>query len=432
MNVFKKQILKDSKDVIKSLSNKDVEEINEIKRETEKIKEVEEAKKQFIETNTNIKIHQIEQDRRKTQADTDFLNYQISNIKTQCIEAKQKRMLSYFNIKNDGLVRELEDLKNEGETLDLISLICAIISSFTTCIGLSAWFLPFSNRFDVVFYIFSLLATITASVIMNKCLKALIKYVNQIWDLSTMDKLKKIRQSTTASIYLYVIVSYTIYSIITNYELWSRCMSNIIGILIFSCLFDFISIATASSSSEFKFVSVSQAYENEIVSLEEDKPREEEQNSQNIHISSVQNVQTEEEKNGQNEELKTGKTVGQEVQEEQVKIVQEISDVKTGQTIEFKPKAELSKTDKKQVKTEDKKQSKKPSVKRTSASKVTFKNMQESINNLPEGTIIKPKLLNMTGNSNYKTWIKKCENVERAENGNYIKKTNSNLIALER
>ena len=112
MIVFKKQILKDSKDVIKSLSNKDVEEINEIKRETEKIKEVEEAKKQFIETNTNIKIHQIEQDRRKTQADTDFLNYQISNIKTQCIEAKQKRMLSYFNIKNDGLVRELEDLKS--------------------------------------------------------------------------------------------------------------------------------------------------------------------------------------------------------------------------------------------------------------------------------------------------------------------------------
>lgn len=430
MNVFKKQILKDSKDVIKSLSNKDVEEINEIKRETEKIKEVEEAKKQFIETNTNIKIHQIEQDKRQMKSTSDYLNYQIENMKIKCNQAQQSRMLSYFNIKNKLLDSEMMGYEKTGTRREKASLTCTLISAFTTCA-----YLVIRTELTVkgVFgLIIGLIAVIYGAVQMVYSLKELNEYITKFLDTSSSNRLENEIQLGNTFLSAITSIGYTCYSISANYKFWCYLDFDGFGAVIVSCLFDFLAISYTLNCQFFKFLKFSKKYENEIVSREEDKPREEEQNSKNTHILSVQNIQIEEEKNGQNEELKTGKTVGQEVQEKQVKIVQEISDVKTGQTIEFKPKTELAKTDKKQVKTEDKKQSKKPSVKRTSASKITFKNMQESINNLPEGTIIKPKLLNMTGNSNYKTWIKKCENVERAENGNYIKKTSSNLIALER
>lgn len=63
----------------------------------------------------------------------------------------------------------------------------------------------------------------------------------------------------------------------------------------------------------------------------------------------------------------------------------------------------------------------------TGASSITFQDMQNNINNLEEGEIVKPSKVGMTGNGNYKNWIVKCENVEKVDNG-WIKKTKQNNV----
>lgn len=401
LNVFKKKILKNDNEVINSLKNKDVEKINKIKQDTEILKAVENAKKAYYETETNIKICQMEQDKRKMMQDAEILQYENNNIDLKCKQAKQQRKLSYFNIKNKVLKEEMTKFEDMGEKQKKESKTCSIASGCTTCIGLIMYLHPTKLlSLTMLMLIATLSLTIFVAYLSNSFLQYISAYIQKFIDNENKNKLRQQFQKNAIILSLVIIILYTSYSIWTNYILWSRVGIGKIGAILFSCILDFMAIALSIISPDFTTLSINKAYENEVIGEEE----------------------------------KTGISNSQNTNVEQAKTEDKKQVIKTGQTAKNGENNPIEKIVKKQAKTEDEKQVKtlvkKPSVRRTSASKITFKNMQDTINGLPDGTIIKPKLVQMTGNSNYKTWIKKCQNVERDENNNYVKK--SNVIPLER
>lgn len=68
--------------------------------------------------------------------------------------------------------------------------------------------------------------------------------------------------------------------------------------------------------------------------------------------------------------------------------------------------------------------SKKPSVRRTSNSKITRAELEQMIDqNFKDGQVIKPGMVGMTGNSNFRNWMQKINAVTKNENGEWIKQT---------
>lgn len=73
--------------------------------------------------------------------------------------------------------------------------------------------------------------------------------------------------------------------------------------------------------------------------------------------------------------------------------------------------------------------SKKPSVKRSSNSKITRVQLEEMIDkNFNDGQIIEPSMVGMTGNSNFRNWMEKINDVKKNEQGKWIKQKNKFTI----
>lgn len=75
--------------------------------------------------------------------------------------------------------------------------------------------------------------------------------------------------------------------------------------------------------------------------------------------------------------------------------------------------------------------SKKPSVKRTSNSKITREKLEQMIEeNFEDGQVIEPSMVGMTGNSNFRNWMQKNNNVKKNENGKWIKQKQKFTIVV--
>lgn len=264
-NIFKKHILQNDNDVIESLTNKEIDKINRIKQETEMLKATEEAKKQKYETETNIQIHQTEQDKRKIEADTNILKFQVSNINLKCKQAKQKRALKFFDTKNEVLEKEMENYKKIGEKQSNGSLWCTILSALTTCMGLYTFFNPDKLLSTKTFLtIFTIGITVFVAYTANNYLQYLSIYIQKFYDSKSENEMKKTFQKSAVSFYTFIICTYTIYSIITNYMFWTVAELGTVPTLILACILDFMSVGLALTAPDFQTLNVNSEYKKEI------------------------------------------------------------------------------------------------------------------------------------------------------------------------
>lgn len=266
-DIFKNNILQDEKDIRESLSNKEVKKINKIKQDTEILKATEKAKIEEYETKTNIEISKAEQDERKLETNNNMLKKQVNNISLKCKQAKQKRALNYFDIKNAALEEEMKKYKEVGKKQSQKSFTCTILSAVTTCIGLFTFFKP-NKLLDIktLITVFTIAITIYIAYVANGYLQELSIYIQKIFDGKNDNKMKVAFQKSAIGFHSFIICTYTIYSIITNYMFWKVAELGTVPTLILACILDFMSIGLAMTASDFETLNVNNDYEKDIVS----------------------------------------------------------------------------------------------------------------------------------------------------------------------
>lgn len=266
-DIFKNNILQDEEDIRESLSNKEVKKINKIKQDTEILKATEKAKIEEYETKTNIEISKAEQDERKLETNNNMLKKQVNNISLKCKQAKQKRALNYFDIKNAALEEEMKKYKEVGKKQSKKSFTCTILSAGTTCIGLFTFFRP-NKLLDIKALItaFTIGITIYIAYVANGYLQELSIYIQKIFDSKSDNKMKVTFQKSAIGFHSFIICTYTIYSIITNYMFWKIAELGTVPTIILACILDFMSVGLAMTATDFETLNVNKDYEKDIIS----------------------------------------------------------------------------------------------------------------------------------------------------------------------
>lgn len=265
-DIFKNNILQNEEDIRESLSNKEVKKINKIKQDTEILKATEKAKIEEYETKTNIEIKKAEQDERKLETNNNMLKKQVSNIALKCKQARQKRALSFFNIKNEALEEEMKKYKEIGKKQASKSFVCSCLSAGTTCIGLLTFFKP-TKLLDIKTLIttFTIAITIYIAIVANGYLQELSVYIQKVFDGKSENKMKVTFQKSAVVFHTFIICTYTIYSIITNYMFWEVAELGTVPTIILACILDFMSIGLALTAPDFQTLNVNSDYKKEII-----------------------------------------------------------------------------------------------------------------------------------------------------------------------
>lgn len=187
---------------------------------------------------------------QKLQAQAKSIVEKLKLMPAKIALGKCENQINYQNIVSENRQKEIPRLIGSGKSLSIISTISAVISSFTTSAGIMGG--------NMLMWLFKSFVIVIASIFVNKAVKNYNRYLKDFVNV-------KSRVSIIIFTLLNVIImSYTIYSVSTNYLFWSKAEFDKIGSFIFSIIFDAISLIFAFMSDDYLLLNFNSTKENKI------------------------------------------------------------------------------------------------------------------------------------------------------------------------
>lgn len=347
--------------------------INRLNRQVKKIAN-DEKQRELDNKKHDLEIERIHKDNEKALATLK------SDLEQQKLSAKINLMKARGRLEvlqAESKTKKADSLQAKGKYLNIFKYLLMFLSSFTSMLG----FGMIESKLDV----FPLLLAVRNGKYLNCVVIGVMFFIVQIivsMFVATLDDISKFWRNPIYVILSLCIASMYIVSIYSNYGFWITLTSSNLVAGFYSFIIDLLGVLTSYYSDKFANLDSKLIYKY----LSEETGNE--------------NIQT---------DLKNEQITEQ---------------AKTFITVEKPSFCMVSKTGKTEEKTDNKTGKNNITRAGKTAGKITKIQMQENINNLQDGTIVKPRLIGMTGNSNYKNWILEMNNVEKNENGEYIKKSN--------
>lgn len=242
-------VVTDDKNEKKSFLNVfDRKIIKNQKRSTELKQELYKSKKQKNALKKAIEIDKIMDEGDKLDQINRIAPKKIKNARTQNQLSRLQRAIDFNNEVNDNQKKEIARTLKRGSKFKFVSMIASIASSITTCLGIKG------EMADWMWLI--------CSCIIIFCAIAVNLNIN-----STIDFIKKffngMADGCLFSFKLILIVSYTTYSIVTNFTFWSFYMSGI-SVVMFSVIFDIIAVEMSLEGEKMKNLEYNNKFKDEI------------------------------------------------------------------------------------------------------------------------------------------------------------------------
>ena len=290
----------------------------------------------------------------------------------------------------ESKTRKIDNLQNTGKKLSYGKWFMMIVSCITSMLG----FGMIESKLDAIPLFKAILNGQYTNCVLIGVMFLIVQFVISLF-VGTVTDIKQFFYNPLFWFCMALISCVYAVSIYSNYGFWITVTSSKFVATFYSFVIDFTGVLTSYYAEKFTSCSSKsiQKFLNEDLekTFQENSPYNTEKRSKNVQNKNVP---------------------------------------KTFHTVEKRTFGTFSEQEKNIPNDEIKTVKKQSNLQRTSVSKISFEDMQNNINMLPENTIIKPRLVGMTGNGNYKNWIEQCENVERINNEWVKKTTNKNIINL--
>ena len=255
--------MKDENAKNENLLNKiDLFKIKNKKRKNALNKELYVSNKEKKSLDTQIQLDEIEFEGDKITALNSFTSKKAQNAKLNARLAKLDRAVEFQNTVNQNDLVEIKRTKKRAKMFKRGSLVTALISALTTCIGVGI------SASGV--WLFQCVAIITACVYVNKQINTLVSFKDKFFNNTKFDKFLLLKK-------LLIIGAYTIYSICTNFDFWKNYFSGA-GLIMFAFIFDMLSLEFAFESEKYSNLEYNDDYIEKINKILDDEIYEIEDN----------------------------------------------------------------------------------------------------------------------------------------------------------
>ena len=233
------------------LNRFDIFKIRNRNRKNELSKELYKSEKEHSQLNTQIELDKIGFESDKIDALNQFASKKVTNAKMNAKLAKLDRAIEFQNTLNQNDLVEIKNTKKRAKKFKRGSLITGIVSAITTCIGIGV------TASGV--WLFQCVAIIVACVYVNREINTLVSFKDRFFNGTRFDKLLLAGKSL-------IICSYTSYSIATNFSFWKNYFNGI-GLVMFSVIFDLLSLMFAFENNKYENLEYSESYLEKINSV---------------------------------------------------------------------------------------------------------------------------------------------------------------------
>lgn len=232
-----------------SLLNKlDIKEINNRKRRTEKAKELYKANKEKNNLNAQIEIDKISSESSKLDAMNNIAPKKIKNARTENQLSQLERAIGFNKTINENHKREIKRTLKRGKRFKRISMIASIVSAVTTCLGIN-------GMMENWMYYICCGMIIFCAIAVNMNINSTVEFIKKFFSGKA--------DASLLSLKLILVVGYTTYSIMTNFDFWQTYLTGI-SVVMFALIFDVIAIEMSIEGEKLINLEYNQKYKDEI------------------------------------------------------------------------------------------------------------------------------------------------------------------------
>ena len=186
----------------------------------------------------NKKIEYFKCEQKENEVAEKLMLERVKGIPNRVKVAKGENLINYITALNANRQKSIQDIIARGKMMQYMSTFCAILSGLTTCLGI----IDMSNLLE---WIAECILVVIVAVATNLLVKNYEKFRKEFYTKDDMhDKLKFALLNA-------IIVTYTTFSIITNFQFWTMSHLGTVGSVIFSVLYDALAIECALISEKF-------------------------------------------------------------------------------------------------------------------------------------------------------------------------------------
>lgn len=228
-------------------------------------------KKADSSLDTQIAIDKINSENLKLQAVNNSMQNKIDNARMKCRLSQIERAIDFNNSIADNEKKEIKNTIKKSKKFKRCSFWSGVISALTTCFGLY-------NQSETVYvetFAFQVIAILAACFFVNIVMNEGMNFKDKFFNSTKSDVVVLI-------FILIITAAYSTYSIYTNFDFWKRYFNGP-GLLLFSVIFDGISILMSILYNIYGSLRYNDEYKNEINKVLE-TPGEEKENNKVIDI----------------------------------------------------------------------------------------------------------------------------------------------------
>ena len=239
-----------------NLLNKiDLFKIKSKKRKNALNKELYVSDKEKKSLDTQIELDEIQFEGDKIDALNSFTTKKAKNAKLNARLAKLDRAVEFQNTVNENDLVEIKKTKKRARVFKRGSLMTALISAITTCIGIGI------SASGV--WIFQCIAIVGACVFVNKQINTLVSFKDKFFNKSRFDWFLLTKK-------MLIIIAYTAFSVYTNFDFWKQYFQGA-GLVMFSFIFDMLSLEFAFESEKYQNLEYNDEYLEKINKVLDDE-----------------------------------------------------------------------------------------------------------------------------------------------------------------
>lgn len=233
-----------------NLNNMDIRVLSRKKRSTELNKEIYKIDKEQKKLDTQIDIDKINFESDKLDAVSKVVDKKVRNARTETKLTQIERAIQFNKSVNENDLNDIKKTKKKAKSFKRKSLVASIISAATTCAGLT-----FLCK-EMNMYYFLCITTIMACVYVNYNMSTMVEFKEKFFNKTIFDK-------SLIGTRLLIALSFEVYSVVTNYLFWQQYIGKT-GAVMFSIIYDLISIEFALESSKYESLSYNNEFRDRI------------------------------------------------------------------------------------------------------------------------------------------------------------------------